>query len=243
LNSRKRSHESGVKPGPMAPDSSRAQAFLLKRYRQQLRQFRSFLPALLVSYILTFLLIGSITLFALSRGKRIWYFTYDPFILGHLPFYAGLLSNLAILLWGAGATICFFISGFLPKDTLLHSFRRFFFISGLLTSLFLFDDLFQFHRILYYKYLHLSSGIVFIVYGLLTLGYLIHFRKEVAGTDYLMMGVALWLFAAAVFIDFFSILPRGSTAFSDGLKFFGIVSWVAYYTRTGYQVLRETGCP
>ena len=113
----------------------------------------------------------------------------------------------------------------------------FLFASGLLTSLFLFDDLFQFHRILYIKYLPLSAEAVFAVYGLLALGYLIYFRKEIAGTDYLLLAAALAFFAAAVVFDTVSLLPRGRTAFSDGLKFFGIVSWTAYFVRTGRQTL------
>ena len=115
--------------------------------------------------------------------------------------------------------------------------RWFLLASGLLTSLFLFDDLFQFHRILYIKYLPLSAETVFALYGLAALVYLVYFRKEIAGTEYLLLGVALALFAAAVVFDTVSLLPRGRTAFSDALKFLGIVTWVAYFARTGRQVL------
>jgi hypothetical protein len=47
-------------------------------------------------------------LLAWITGQRPWYFTSDPFVLGHLPFYAGILSNVGILLWSASAAICFF---------------------------------------------------------------------------------------------------------------------------------------
>jgi len=268
-------------------------------------QFKALWPTLLWAYVPSLVVIGGITIFALATGRRVWYFTNDPFVLGNLPFYAGVLSSLAMLVWGAGATVCFFSAlvlvdrrgeerGAREKEgrgkkeegsnnstpytlpptpcTLPRRWKReegsnddrpytlprrgrqeakddgaeeateqqwFLFASGLLTSLFLFDDLFQFHRILYIKYLPLSAEAVFAVYGLLALGYLIYFRKEIAGTDYLLLAAALAFFAAAVVFDTVSLLPRGRTAFSDGLKFFGIVNWTAYFVRTGRQTLRR----
>jgi hypothetical protein len=256
------------------------------------RQFRKLWPTLLWAYVPALMVLGGITIFAQATGRRVWYFTNDPFVLGHLPFYAGVLSSLSNLLWGAGATVCFFSALVLAGN---HGEKRegrgkegrwkreegsnddrpytltpesynlpgrgkegrgkkeakddvaeeaagqqwFLFASGLLTSLFLFDDLFQFHRILYIKYLPLSAEAVFAVYGLLALGYIIYFRKEIAGTDYLLLAAALAFFIAAVVFDTVSLLPRGRTAFSDGLKFFGIISWTAYFVRTGRQTLRR----
>ena len=204
-----------------------------------IKQIRTLRSTILWTYLPTLAVLGLITGYALATGKKVWYFTNDPFVLGHLPFYAGVLSNLAIVLWSAGAAICFFSSGILSEDSPGRRFRRFLFFSGLLTSLWLFDDLFQFHRILYIKYLHVSATLIFAVYGLLALWYLVHFRKEIGEAEYLLLGLALAFFAAAVVFDTISVLPRGRTAFSDFLKFFGIVSWVAYFTRTGRQALRE----
>ena len=208
-------------------------------FQNCLRQFRTLVPTFLLAYVPTLVVVGGITIFALATGKRVWYFTNDPFVLGHLPFYAGVLSSLATLVWGAGATICFFCFGVLPEGQPMRLLRRFLFVSGLLTSLYLFDDLFQFHRILYIQYLHLPPRVLYAVYGLLALGYLIYFRREIAETDYLLLGAALAFFVAAVVFDTASLLPRGRTAFSDGLKFLGIVNWTAYFARTGRKVLRR----
>jgi hypothetical protein len=202
-------------------------------------QLRTLWPTMLWAYVPAVAVLGGVGVLALATGRRVWYFTNDLFVLGHLPFYAGLLSTLGNVLWGAGATICFFSSGVLPEGLPWRRFRRFLFFSGLLTALLLFDDLFQFHRILYIKYLHLSTAMVFAVYGMLAFGHLIYFRKEIARTDYLLLAVALVLLAAAVVFDTVSLLPRGRTAFSDGLKFLGITTWVAYFVRTGRQMLQE----
>jgi len=71
-------------------------------------QFKALWPTLLWAYVPTLVVIGGITIFALATGRRVWYLTNDPFVLGNLPFYAGVLSSLAMLVWGAGATVCFF---------------------------------------------------------------------------------------------------------------------------------------
>ena len=72
-------------------------------------------PTLLWAYVPALVVLGGITIFALATGRRVWYFTNDPFVLGHLPFYAGVLSSLANVLWGAGATVCFFSAMVLGK--------------------------------------------------------------------------------------------------------------------------------
>jgi hypothetical protein len=231
------------------------------------KQFQALKATVYWAYVPTLVVLGVVMGYALATGRRVWYFTNDPFTLGHLPFYAGVLSSLANVLWGAGATVCFFSAMVLGKTGEGGRGRRedgrekmgdgsissspntqhptactlfqFLLASGLLTALFLFDDLFQFHRILYIKYLPLSAEAVFALYGLVALIYLIYFRKEIAGTDYLLLGVALALFAAAVILDTVSLLSRGRTAFSDALKFLGIVTWVAYFARTGRQMLRQ----
>ncbi len=203
------------------------------------RQFRALLPTILLAYVPTLAVIGGITIFALSTGKRVWYFTEDPFVIGNLPFYAGILSNLGILFWCAGGVICFFSYAVLAKEESGGNYRRFLFFSGFFTSLFLFDDLFQMHRIFYHKYPNLTNSLVCGFYGLLVFWYLLYFKSQILKTEFLLLSFALIFFAMAVLVDIFSFLPRGNTAFSDGLKFFGIVGWFAYFARTCWKVLRK----
>jgi len=200
------------------------------------KQIQALKAIILWTYIPALAILGGIVGYALATDRRVWYFTNDPFVLGNLPFYAGVLSSLGNLLWGAGATVCFFSFGLMEKDR--PRIRRFLLVSGLFTTLLLFDDQFQFHRIFYLKYMHISAKAVFTGYGLLALGYLIYFRRVISETDYLLLGVALAFLGAAVVFDTAPLLPRGRTAFSDALKFFGIVTWLAYFVRTGRKALR-----
>ena len=51
---------------------------------------------------------------------------------------------------------------------------------------------------------------------------------------------ALLFFVLAVVFDTLPLLPRGRTAFSDGLKLLGIVSWFTYFSRTCWRVVVAT---
>jgi hypothetical protein len=201
------------------------------------RQFKSLIPTLLIAYSLIVAAIVGISFWAIFTGRRIWYFTSDPFILGNLPFYAGIFSTLGILFWSASATVCFFSAAIRGNEKLIGRYKRFLVMSGLITSLFLFDDLFQMHRIFFPEYFHIPIILVYCVYGLLGLWYLLFFRKQILETEYLMLALALSWLGLAVIIDILSIAPRGNTALSDFLKFFGMVSWFIYFTRTCWKIL------
>ncbi len=202
-------------------------------------QFKALIPVMLLAYLPTLAALIGISFFALATGRRIWFFTVDPFILGHLPFYAGILSTAGNLLWSATAAVCFFTAWLLRADVQGRQGKHFLLLSGLLTSLLLSDGLFQMHRIFYPRYIHLTTVFVYGVYGFLVLGYLGYFQKQIRETEFLLLALALIFFILAVVFDTFSILPRGSTAFSDGLKLFGIVSWFTYFIRTCRVVLRR----
>ncbi len=203
------------------------------------RQIKVLLPTILIAYSLTLAAIVGISIYAISTGKRIWYFTADPFLIGNLPFYAGILSNLGILLWSASSTVCFFSAAILRKEEFLNRYKWFLIVSGLMTSLFLFDGFFQMHRIFYPNHLHLSTFMVYCFYIIFGLWYLLFFRKQIMETEYLMLALAIGFLGLAVIIDTLSIAPRGNTALSDFFKFFGIVSWFIYFTRTCRKALRN----
>jgi hypothetical protein len=200
--------------------------------RMLYRQFRSLVPVMLLAYVPALAALVGIAFGALATGRRVWFFTNDPFVLGNLPFYAGIISTVGMLLWSATATVCFFTAAVLKKNDHLSGWRFFLVMSGVLTSLLLFDDLFQMHKIFYPILFHLAEVFVYGVYGLFAFWYLISFRKQIQDTEFLLLVLALVFFALSVIIDTLDPLPGGNTAFSDGLKFFGIVSWFTYFIRT-----------
>jgi hypothetical protein len=202
------------------------------------RQIRALLPVWLRVYPLVLILLGGLTLFALISGQRVWFFTADPFIIGNLPFYAGILSNLGFLFWGGTAAVCFFGAWLLRGWENTAAWRRFLTASGIYTLLFLLDDLMQLHRIFFPEEANGLIGMVYLAFGLLGLAYFLFFRSQILETEYLMLASAVSFLLAAVVVDVFSLFPRGNTALSDFLKFFGVVSWFIYYFRTTRDVIR-----
>jgi hypothetical protein len=203
------------------------------------KQLKALIPVILMAYLPTLLVLAAVGLYAVHTGQRIWFFTVDPFLLGNLPCYAGILATAGNLLWGSSAAVCFFSAWILKAEGEKGRWKNFLRLSGLLTTMLLTDGLFQMHRIFYPEYLHIPMAFVFGSYGLFTLGLLACFRKQIRETDFLLLGLALIFFFLSVVFDMISILPRGNTAFSDGLKLFGIVTWLIYFARTGKIVLQR----
>jgi hypothetical protein len=203
------------------------------------RQFRALMPIMLLAYVPALAALIGVVFLAFTTGRHIWFFTTDTFVLGNLPFYAGILSNVGILLWCATAAICFFCAAVLKGDDPMGVWRLFLCMSGVLTSLLLFDDLFQMHKIFYPILFHLSEILVYGMYGLFAFWYLIYFRKQIRETEFLLLVFALVFFVLAVIFDTFNLLRGGNTAFSDGLKLLGIVSWFTYFIRTCWKATTE----
>jgi hypothetical protein len=201
------------------------------------RQLRELIPAMLLAYLPTLAALLAIGILAGLTGQHVWYFTSDPFVLGHLPFYAGILSNVGMLLWSSAAAICFFTCMVVNKDVQRVQWKRFLLGSGFPTSVLLLDDLFQIHRVFFLEYANLTAVSVYFIYGCFTLMYVGHFRRQILETEFVLLAFALSFFVLAIVFDFLPLPPRGRTAFSDALKLFGIVSWFAYFSRTCCAVL------
>lgn len=202
-------------------------------------QLRTLLPTLVAVYVPTLVALLAVGFLAKVTGKNVWFFTNDPFMLGHLPFYAGIISNIGVLLWCSSASLCFFSMMALGRDTSTdaNNWRRFLLFSGILTSLLLFDDLFQFHQILYPKFLHITTAVIYGIYAGFAIWYLYRFGKQIQNTEFLILVFAFSFFALAIFSDSLSLIRRGRTAISDVFKLFGIVSWLTYFVRTCLQLL------
>jgi hypothetical protein len=202
-----------------------------------LKQLKTLFPIILMAYLPTLTVLVGIGFYANSTGRRVWFFTMEPFLIGNLPFYAGFLAVVGNILWASAAGICFFTAWVFKTDAQNKRWKNFLLMTGIFTTLLLFDGLFHMHRIFYPRYLHIPMVFVFGFYGLSLLGLLGYFRVQILETEFLLLFLALIFFFLAVVFDLFSILPRGSTAFSDGLKLFGIVSWIIYFVRTSRYAL------
>ncbi|MFT3895326.1 MAG: hypothetical protein QM730_27185 [Anaerolineales bacterium] len=203
-----------------------------------------YLPIALL-YILLQVLSRSIHNISLSD------FTYDVTILGGLPFYAGMLSQLGIMFWSATAAVCVLAFILLKRQNKNGPTKRFLFHAIAFTIFLLLDDAFIFHEDIAPNYLGIGQNIVFALYLFVYLVFFLVNISEILNSEYLILGFAMALFAASIFIDvahldhyelqgiFFS--ERFQTFLEDGLKFAGIVTWFIYFTRYSIQSLERPG--
>ncbi len=212
-------------------------------------QFKRLWGLLLLIYVpilLTFVVLRIISHF--SERMTLSYLTRDVAAIADLPFYAGLVSQLGALVWAASLAICIFTLIVLRKQTPnFTASRRWLAHAAILTAILLFDDVFQFHEEIGEDYLGLSEKVIVLGYVGLAIIILFANFSEIINTEYLILGLALFLFGMSVFLDgahldrfgdigrFFN--DQLETFAEDGLKFAGIATWMVYFARYGYQKL------
>src|SRR5690606_15981803 len=110
------------------------------------------------------LVLVMIALLGLSSLKSIPYsdFTRDPVTALDGAYYIGWLSNLGVVIWLVGASVCLFTAAVLPPSP----WRPFLLHAGLLTAVLGIDDLFLLHDGVLPQALGLDEGWVMGAYGL-----------------------------------------------------------------------------
>jgi hypothetical protein len=209
----------------------------------QFKQLWKLLLFLYVPILLLFIALRVVSHF--SERITLSYLTRDIAAIADLPFFAGLVSQLGGLLWAAGLTICVFTLFTLLNQKDSAAARRFLLQGAILTGVLLFDDVFQFHEEIGEDYLGISEKIVVLGYLLLTLFFLFSNLGEILSSEYLILGLALGLFGLSIFFDAVDLEDFGrigrifndqfQTFAEDGFKFAGIITWLVYFARYGYQ--------
>jgi hypothetical protein len=180
--------------------------------------------------------------------------TADPAELAGLAPYAGLISNVGILLWCGAAAICLFSASLAKLDPIC--FRKWFaflLASGCLTTVLLLDDMFQFHEsypALFFgldadlphnnrRLQNLLEAIFFVVYFASFIFYTFYFRKHIQRTEYLFLLMAFFLFGLSTVVDMGSETMKGHYIIEEGLKLLGIISWLTYFYRTCRSAVQQ----
>lgn len=229
-----------------------------------LKQFKRLFMLLLLVYVP---LMAIFLLLTIQRSVPLRLLLDDATATAQVPFYVGLLSNIAILLWMSSAAVCLFTYSILQRVQRSDEITRFLLISGLLTAFLAIDDLALLHDEVFSDYLGIPEPIIFGVYGLLLVAYVMRFRGLLARSEYLLLLIALLFFAISLAVDNLQeVLPEVYAALrgifglaapatdgslqsapqeignvrymlEDGSKFFGIVAWSLYFLRFCWQHL------
>jgi hypothetical protein len=216
----------------------------------QIKDLWKVLALLYAPIVLLFVLLSTIS--RASDNITLSYFTRDISAIGNLPFFAGLVSQLGGLLWAATLAVCifaFFIIG--KQDQNAGASRRFLLQAGILTLVLMLDDFFLFHEDIGPDYLNVSEKVIVLTYLVLCALFLILNYREILASEYLILGLALGMFAVSIFLDAADLddYERYGSFFSeqfqifleDGFKSVGVVTWLAYFARYGYQKITGLG--
>ncbi|WP_019507544.1 hypothetical protein [Pleurocapsa sp. PCC 7319] len=150
-----------------------------------LEQISRIYSLILIIYLPTVLVLLTVGFISWRTNIPIMDFTRDPLTILDAPFYIGILSNIGILFWAAGATICFFSSVIIHKINHESQTFYFWFWGGFITTVLLVDDFFLLHEKIFPEYLNISESQAFLLYLLMLLAYLVIFRKKIMTTDFI----------------------------------------------------------
>ncbi len=184
----------------------------------------------------------------------IYHLVADPAEIAQKAPYAGLLSQIGILLWTGTVCICWFTASTLRKGKTKDAhgnWSQFLQFSGYITALLLLDDLLQIHE---YSPIFLGLGsnpedisrplqngvelAVFVFYGVLFLTYLWWFKDKIIQTNLLPLILAIALMGISILIDL--LAPEQMQEhfiFEEGSKLMGIMSWFNYFFLVSQQRL------
>ena len=150
-------------------------------------------------------------------------------------FYAGLLSNLGVLVYAGGASVCLFVLFVLPADRSPQ--RRTIAWGAVLLVVLLTDDMFGLHDHLAPSYVPRGEQVVQVAIGAAALLYVIGFRQRLVDSGL----AALVVVAGAMYaVSTGSDAARlGGHLLEDGSKFVGIVSLSALLIALAVQELKQ----
>lgn len=169
-------------------------------------------------------------------------FTRDIATLGDLPFYAGSVSTLGLILWGATVGMCFLTYAVL-RSRHRSQLVQFLGWGGVLTAVLLFDDAYLLHESVFPRYLGVDGSILFGTYAVAGVAYLASYRRVFFRTNYSLLLLGFLAFAVSVAADYSLELFFRETGFlmmmEDGSKLVGVVAWTAYYANTCRIALKD----
>jgi hypothetical protein len=219
----------------------------------QKRRSRLSLRFALAIYAPTVALLALVGMVARPIGVEPGVFLRDPAHIAHVPFYTGIISNLGIAVWCAGAVMALFAAAALPKTPDRREDRRFLLWSGLLTLYLMVDDLAMLHDDVYRNLFHIYEQVVFLVYLPIAAIYLTRFRRQLFGPHVALVVLTGAFTILSLTMDqwhmlltvFGRIIVPENQLVEKGAKLLSMVSWMAFLARTAADAVgtRDSRAP
>lgn len=203
--------------------------------------------AVILVQVLVLISLFATVIVALVGKKPIELFVKDTNAIAGVPFYFGAISNIGIILWCATASVCLLTSLILHTVSRFKVKKKFLFNAGFFTLFLMLDDFFLIHESIFPHYLGLSANILFLAYGVMTFGLLLHYRKVIYQTNYAFIFMSLFFFAGSVVVDklhdygLLFLFGTNSDGFQyfleDSFKLLGITGWFSYFVLVCHATL------
>jgi hypothetical protein len=204
------------------------------------KQIKNITPVLVMAYAATTVILSLVIFVGIENGIELDHFTQDPTTVMDAPFYLGFFSYVGILFWCAAAALCFFTRSMITgRSSKENSLRLFLLCSGLITCLFLLDDLFLLHEVVFPDYFHIPEIGVYLIYSNVIVFYMVYFRSQLLDSEFLILGLSYFMIAVSQFVDLIPMPIPEDSFLEDAVKLFGVVSWLTYYARYCRNVMRK----
>jgi len=215
-------------------------------FQELQRQVHSTLRTILAIALAVVLLFGLVAFLSLRLNLHPGLLLGEPAVAGALspkrellPL-MGLVANVANTLWMATVSVCLFCFACLRSGIHRSNSAKFFLFAGLFALWLLVDDMFLLHDSVFKRYLGLPELAVYVAYTVVLAFFLIRFRRFVAGTEWLLLALAIGLFMSSGMLDIVPLEAIGREFVEDGFKVLGLALWLAYFFRTGCQQIRNS---
>ena len=197
-------------------------------------------------YLPVLLLLLGTGLYTLVTPATLPFFLNEAKAIYSIPFHAGALSSVGVLLWGATASVCLFTSLVLHGSSLESDRTHFLLSAGLLTAVLTIDDLFLIHDDFAPNYLNISEKFVLSLLLISILYFLTYYLYTILKTDFFILLISLSLLAISFLSDLifeYKLLFVGAELrglrylLEEGSKLLGIAGWLGYFGRVCYTSL------
>ena len=169
------------------------------------------------------------------------YLTRDPAQIASLGGFAGLLSNIGVLVWAGCFFVPFFSAALMYDRFDFSEAEGYLFSISILSMVLCADDFFMIH-----ERMPFSEKILFLFYIFFLTFIMVFYKRLFFKTNYVFAMCAVGLFAASLFIDigqeyFEAFIGDYRIFFEDGFKFLGICFWFGYIWETSLNFCRSRG--
>lgn len=152
-------------------------------------------------------------------------------------FYYGLVSNLGIMVWTAGAAVCLFASLLLFLKWSSKNELAFLFAAAIFTSWLALDDLFMIHEDVLPQ-LGVPETLTYVLYAGVAGAYFFFSWRTIMIMRPMLMASALALLGGSVAIDVLVNSDSAVRVFAeDGAKFLGILAWTSFHVTAALQIV------